>query len=978
MIFFYDLNHGLVRLNHSIFAFFKSNQRTLSMRFFLFFTLLFSVAFSSYSQVTISGEVKDNQDQPLVGANVMLEANGFFGITNFNGVFEILDIEPGTYRLVVTHLGLKTYDENIEVGSTNLSLEIVLREDLLNLESVVVTGSFDPRKQIESSTAITTLKTKTLKQIFPRGTADVLQAIPGTFVDQSAGEVFTKVYARGISASAEDDTGWYYVSLQEDGLPVSLVQHSYYSPDLFHRLDLTTKSVEGIRGGSASITAMNAPGGIYNFISQGPRDSFGGEVQLSGGVQGEGNPMTRIDLDLGGSLGNNWFYNIGGHYRQDEGARNTDFTFSKGGQVKFNVIKRNRNGYIKFYGKLLDDFTNRYTGVAATNWDNPQAAFGQDFSSTALMMPSFNAAIPDGRRLSEGTTNDFDPSQGVHAQDRAFGIDFLQNLGNNWSVRNNLKFSNKDANWQTSISNNFVSLDDFLVSGLSRDFGILFGGDFSAFGNLVFTDAKTGTELAQINNFGALGIFQGEAASFDYLTDGRLPNDGIMGTATWYNDNTAQEWMDQLTFRKQAENHDLNFGLAGGFANTSLFTQGSFGYVTYEPNPRMLSVTVENPGAPVLELSDENGVSNYGGLFYVNSEAKVSQIAAFVNDRWKIAEKVHLDLGVRYETINHKGSKDRFAPFDGAGGVDGDTSTLYDSSIFVPTGEQDTFDFNYGYLSHSIGLNYNFQEDAALFARFSGGNKAPELNYYFNNFSNVPVNEKGKAQKINQFEMGLKWNLPNFSFTTTAFWSQLKNIGVNSFEFDDESGTVFYTPIQFNSSRTIGLEWESAYAVTNDFTFSFNGTLQDAEANDWNVYVTEDTATTDDDSIKNFSGNKLPFNPSIMFNLGAEYQHKKLSSFLRWQFMGEREGNIANAFQLSAYSIFNLGAGYELNKNWSVNALVTNLFNSEGLANFFGANSFGANANQVTSEFVQDNPDASFVVVPVLPRGALLKLSYKF
>ena len=948
------------------------------MRYLLFFAFFLSTITSVFSQVNLSGEVKDNRDQPLVGANVMLEAIGFFGITNVDGTFEIPDVNPGSYELVVTHLGMKNHFETVTVGTSDVSISIVMKEDLLNLESVVVTGTFDPRVQMESSTAITTLKNKTLRQIFPRGSADVLQAIPGTFVDQSAGEVFTKVYARGISASAEDDTGWYYVSLQEDGLPVSLVQHSYYSPDIFHRLDLTTKSVEGIRGGSASITALNAPGGIYNFISQGPRDSFGGEVQLSGGMQGEGNPMTRVDLDFGGPLGNNWFYNIGGHYRRDEGARNTDYTFSKGGQVKFNIIKRNRNGYFKFYGKLLDDFTNRYTGVAATNWDNPQAAFGQDFNTTALMMPSFNSAIPDGRRLDQGTTNDFDPSQGVHAQDRAFGVDLLQRLGNGWSVRNNLKFSNKDANWQTSISNNFISLDDFLVSGLSRDFGILFGGDFSAFGNLVFRDAKTGSEIAQVNNFGSLAIFQGDAPSFDYLTSGRLPNDGIMGTATWYNDNDAKEWMNQLTLRKQAENHDLNFGFSGGFSNTSLFTQGSFGYVTYEPNPRMLRVTVENPGEPVLSLSDENGVSNYGGLFFVNSRAKVSQIAAFVNDRWKIAEQFHLDLGLRYETINHKGSKDRFAPFDRQGGIDGDQSTLYDSNVFAPTGERDEFNFNYGYLSHSIGLNYQFQEDAALFARFSGGNKAPELNYYFNNFSNVPINQKGEVQKINQFEMGLKWNLPNFSFTTTAFWSQLKDIGVTNFEFDEGSGTVFYTPIQFNSSRTIGLEWESAFSVTNDLTFSFNGTLQDGKANDWTIYDAAGSVDQDDDSIQDFSGNALPFNPNLMFNLGAEYQRKKLSSFVRWQFMGAREGNIANAFQLSAYGIFNIGAGYDINKNWSVNALVTNLFNSEGLANFCGANNFGANANGVTSDFIQANPDASFVVVPVLPRGALLRLEYRF
>lgn len=933
--------------------------------FRLFLVFCFALTTSAFAQVSIEGTVSTQSGESLVGANILLEPSNQFGITDNDGNFQILDVNSGDYTIVISYLGLKTYRETVSVGTESISLTYSLEEDLLNLNNVVVTGNFDPRIQLESSTAVTTLDSRALQQTFSRGTADVLQAIPGTFTDPSAGEVFTKVYSRGISASAEDDLGWYYVSLQEDGLPVSLVQHSYYTPELFHRIDLTTEKVEGIRGGSAAITALNAPGGIYNFISKGVSNSFGGEVQVQGGLQGESNPFYRMDAVFSGPLGNDWFFNAGGHYRRDEGARNTDFTFSKGGQVKFNVTKQNENGYFKFYGKILDDFTNRWTGVAATNWDNPQAAFGQDFNTTSLLMPGFSANIPDGRRLSEGATNNFDPSKGVHAQDRAFGVDLLQSLGNGWSVRNNLKFSNKRANWQTSISNNFVSLNDPLAYFIS-------GAQFPI-GQVVFNDALTGSEVSRIDNS---GILAGE--SFQYLGAGTLPNDAIMGTATWLKDNSAKEWMNQLTFRKKAENHDLNFGLAGGFSNTSMFTQGSFGFVTYEPNPRMLRVTLENPGQPVLALSDENGVSNYGGLFYINSRAKVSQIAAFVNDRWKISEKVHLDLGLRYETINHNGSNDRFAPFQGDGGADGDPTTAYDNGVNTPTGERDEFDFNYGYLSHSTGLNYKFQEDAALFARFSGGNKAPELDYYFNNFSNVPVNQKGEVQKISQAEIGLKWNLASFSFTTTAFWSQLRNIGVGNFEFDGDTNTVFYTPIQFNSSRTIGLEWESAYLLTNDLKISFNGTLQDGKAVDWTIYDAAGTVDTGDDSIQDFSDSKLPFNPSVMFNLGVEYQKDKFDTFLRWQFMGEREGNIANAFQLASYSIFNAGLGYAISKNLSVNVVVTNLFNSEGLANFFGANSFGANANGVTSEFIQENPDASFVVVPVLPRGSLLKLSYTF
>lgn len=929
----------------------------------LFLVFVFSTFFLS-AQTTLNGSVKNLKGEALEGATISLIPTSFYSVTNSNGNFEIQNLPTGNYTIIITYLGYKTINESFDFKEKNKTLNFVLQEDLLNLQSIVVTGTFDPRVKLESTTSISILNSKTVLQTFPQGTASLLQNIPGTFTDASAGEVFTKVYSRGVSASSEDDMGWYYTSLQEDGLPVSLVQHSYYSPDLFHRVDLTTKNVEAIRGGSSSITALNAPGGIFNFISHGTRNDFGGDFQISGGLQGEENALFKVDANFGSSLGNNWFINAGGHYRQDDGARNTNFTFSKGGQFKFNVIKKNERGYLKFYGKILDDYTNRWTGVAATNWNNPTPAFGQNFNSTSLLMPGFSGNIPDGRSLNNNTTNSFDPSQGVHAKDLAFGFDISQDLENNWSVKNNIKISSKNANWQTSISNAFVSLDNPLAYFIS-------GADFPI-GQVVFRDTQSGEELARINNS---GILSGQP--IQYLGTETLPNDAIMGTSAWYKDNSADELMNQFILRKELQNHNITTGFSLGLSDTSIFTQGTFAYVTYEPNPKMLQVTLENPGDPVIALSDVNGLSNYGGLFFVNAEAKVSQLATFINDRWKISDNIHLDLGVRYESIKHKGSKDRFAPFSQNGGLDGDNTTAYDNSIIAPTGQRDNFNYTYNYVSFSGGLNYKINEEATLFTRFSLGNKAPELNYYFNNFSNVPINQKGAVQKITQLEIGTKCNLKDFSFTTTAFWSELDNIGIANFEFDSDDNSIFYTPIQFNTSRTIGLEWESVFSPIENFTFRFNGIIQNPKATDWKIYNAAGSVNVSDDTIENFSGNTLPFNPRLMFNLSHEYQKNKISAFFKWQFMGKREGNVANGFKLPAYSIFNLGFGYEITKKLSTNLLVNNVFNSEGLANFFGENSFGANANGATPEFIQANPDASFVVVPVLPRGTLLRLNYK-
>lgn len=933
-----------------------------------FFAITFLFTNLGFSQTNISGDIKDGNGNPVEGVIINIEPSNFNTTSNTEGIFKIENISNGNYTIAISHLGYKTIKESITLKNKNISLSFILENDLLNLQTVIVTGTFVPRTGLESSTSVSTLNQKNIQESIPQGTANLLQNIPGTFTDASAGEVFTRVYTRGVSAAAEDDMGWYYVSLQEDDLPVSLVQHSYYGPDLFHRVDLMTSKVEALRGGSASVTAMNAPGGVYNFISKhNTSKELNGEVQLQSGIKGEGNAYYRADAVLGGALRNNWSFNAGGHYRHDNGARNTDFTFSKGGQFKFNLTKVNSRGYFKLYGKYLNDHTNRYNGVAATNWDNPEAAFGQDFNSSALLMPAYNASIPDGRYLNAGKTNNFNPSKGVHAKDIAIGFDLFQNLKNNWSIKNNMKFSTKNANWQTSISNAFVSLSDPTTYYLPSN-----GNPFPV-GQIVFKNAQTGAEMARIDNS---PIFAGNP--INYLTDDTLPNDAVLGTSTWYKDNDAKEFMQQLTLRKTWDNHDFSFGFSTGISNTSVFTQGSFAFSTYENSPTMLQVTLENPNTPIIYLSDENGVSNYGGLFFTNSRADVFQAATFINDIWQLSDKIQLDLGLRYESIYHKGSNDRSAPFTQNGGLDGDETTIYDNNILEPTGERDSFNFNYNYLSYSAGLNYKLTDDTSLFGRYSKGNKAPELNYYFNNFANVPINKAGEVQKINQIELGLKSALKDFSFTTTLFWSELKNIGVSNFEFDGDTSSIFYTPIQFNSSQTFGLEWETIYNLIQYLSFRFNGVIQNPKATEWNVYDAAGSVDVADDSVTDYSGNRLPFNPKLLFNLSAEFQKDKISSFIKWKYTGKREGNVANAFQLAAYSVFDAGIGYEINKNLSARILASNLFNSDGLANFFGANSFGANANGVTSEFINENPDASFIVVPILPRSALLQLNYKF
>ncbi len=929
------------------------------------------------AQYSISGYVANSKNNPLVGALVEVQVEGKSTYTDLTGTFTINGLQKDNYIISISFLGYETLDSevNLESEDTTLEQHFELIVDPLELSKIIVTGSFNERSKLESSIAISTLSDIEISRRAAKGTADLLQAIPGTFADASAGEVFTRVYSRGISISAEDDLGWYYVSLQEDGLPVNATQHVYYSPDLFHRSDLTTKRLEAIRGGSASITNNNSPGGTYNFISKTGGSDLAGEILLSTVLQGDGRGLYRVDGNVGGPLSNKgWKYNIGGFYRYDEGARKVDFNWSEGGQLKFNLLKTSKSGFVKIYGKYLNDKVNRWTGLAATDWDDPKAAFGQDFNSTALMLPKLDAKIADGRSAASkpNATYNYNPNKGIQTKDLALGLEFSHQLVDGWTIRNNLKFSTKEADWQTSIGNQPLGLEEFtpyILNGISPDFSVI------PLGQIVFRDARSSEVVARVNNFGILGPFSGEPASFEYL-EGGLPNDALMGIAPWKKEDEATEVLDQLTLHKQIGHHSLTAGGYFAYSDIGTFTSASFAYATFEPQPRMLNVTLENPGEPVIYLSDEAGVSNYGGLFYGRAEAEVLQSAFFLNDVWNITDDLFFDGGLRYESINHQGQKDRSAPT--SNDLDDQAETAYNNSTLVSTGEVDEFDFNYDYLSWSLGLNYKINRTTALFGRLTNGHKAPELNYYFNNFQNLPIPGAGTPQDIFQAETGLKLYSEKITFFTTAFWSRLDNVSFSEFVFDENTGGLFFTPTQLNQTTTFGLELESIISPLQNVQVRLLATLQQPEATQFTVYDANGTADESDDVLNDFSGNELPHNPNVSLEVSPMYQTSKWSTFLTWRFMGNRQANVANAFQLPSFHVFNAGVVFEPSKNWNLSLIANNMFNSKGLMNFFGPNEFGSNANAATTEYIAQNPGASFVVFPIVPRTVQLGIGYRF
>ncbi|MCC5913682.1 MAG: carboxypeptidase-like regulatory domain-containing protein [Balneolaceae bacterium] len=110
--------------------------------------LLFTVPMLFAQSGTISGVITDSRtDEPLPQVNVFIMELQRGDATNFDGYFEIRNVEYGTYTLRVSSIGYVTYEETITLDSALLDLDIAMVQDVRALEDVVVTAFGLPRQE---------------------------------------------------------------------------------------------------------------------------------------------------------------------------------------------------------------------------------------------------------------------------------------------------------------------------------------------------------------------------------------------------------------------------------------------------------------------------------------------------------------------------------------------------------------------------------------------------------------------------------------------------------------------------------------------------------------------------------------------------------------------------------------------------------------------------------------------------------------
>ncbi|MFP4093146.1 MAG: TonB-dependent receptor [Cyclobacteriaceae bacterium] len=224
----------------------------------LAFILISLVLFLSEGRAQkVEGVIKSTDGEVLPGATLMLTENGLGTATDAEGRFSLSSVPPGTYTLLISHIGYETQQQKLEINAEQrLSLEVSLREKSKALEDVVVTATRTARSVEEVPLPVQVVDKEQIERIGSLRLDEVLQEQTGLQMISDHG---SGLQMQGLSSD--------YILVLIDGEPV--IGRTAGTVDLTRLTVNNIERIEIIRGPSSSLYGSEAMAGVVNIITKG-------------------------------------------------------------------------------------------------------------------------------------------------------------------------------------------------------------------------------------------------------------------------------------------------------------------------------------------------------------------------------------------------------------------------------------------------------------------------------------------------------------------------------------------------------------------------------------------------------------------------------------------------------------------------------------------------------------------------------------
>ena len=219
---------------------------------FFYNDFLFAQKFS------INGIVKDKKNQPLIGANVYISKKALGTSTDKKGKFVLKNLKPGKYAVESSMIGYKKRVDTVLISDSDVSIEIILEEDIIQTEQIIISGTKYKRALSDIPVSAEIISVEKLSQKNISSVDEALRNAPGvTFALDQISIRGSSGFSRGVGARA---------LAAIDGIPL----HSGDSQEIVWEI-LPINEINGIeilKSGQSSLYGSSAIGGVVNIITK--------------------------------------------------------------------------------------------------------------------------------------------------------------------------------------------------------------------------------------------------------------------------------------------------------------------------------------------------------------------------------------------------------------------------------------------------------------------------------------------------------------------------------------------------------------------------------------------------------------------------------------------------------------------------------------------------------------------------------------
>ena len=759
---------------------------------------------------------------------------------------------------------------------------------------IIVTGQTTRNRALITASADITIATEEdIARKAPKSTADLLELVPGIFVEGTAGAISNNYSVRGLQGG-----GQRFVQLEEDGLPIL---YSGGGADFFFDQDLTIDRLEAVKGGSSGVLTVNGAGATINFISRKPNFK---EAEGIARVIAYDYGQKRAELYYSQPITDNLAFNVGGYIQSNPGVRENTFDY-QGWRLKGALEYRfDDGGSIRLSAKG-GDVENAYYATQPYRYENgkPSGIPGLDTQFGNVGGDAFaNIAVPVSTFVESDGFRDFKYRDGVKVKTAQIRLDIDKPISDSFSVFLKSRYFKYSYDFNGLFPGSgtgnagLTSAVNYLTPGASSPINSLLTAGTLAFPTTVrfgIKNLRTGVVLGA-NQTAALNALNGNG----FLQRTTLNHDYVSGKD--FGINAGGRW----EFEGDGFKNSLTAGVMYYNVKRSQNQSATASVVNdVRTNSDIYDIVALDAANNVVGTLSDNGLVSYGDWGAGIRDRNDSTISLYLNDEVAIGD-LRIDGGIRWENDKATARDGNSAAVNqpvqpGVVGVIRDVGSTFNGTFGTRTATRKK-------AAYTVGANYQFSPSMAVYARYANG-------FQTNNVDPVTT--------IELIEAGIRYQYGRLiNGSLTVFRTNFRN---QSYNFADPLNPTVQSNINADL-RTNGIEIDLLVRPSDWLSVNFQGVLQDPKLVNLAINGANQAG---------FEGNRPERTPSRLFTITPAVQlpNGLGEVYARYKYIGKIFADAGNGVSLPSYGITSAGVSLNLSDRLQASFNVDNLFNVIGL-----------------------------------------------